>query len=316
MYYWPKEDPQYDPNKSRVENYQYLRGLFENDLKEGMIEFSDGIDKEWLMNVVKHILNNREYKGAHLDWNYTEMLRDLIDRGLVKVPISNFDIVFVEWSSGNLNDIKSSAKLDKALYDWDGKEWPGCYNIDKDGWTHWWNKRNDLVKEHKYTDSNREEYIPTPIMNVPINQVEPQQYLNGADALQAMAQSQQQPVQVQYGGNQYIVPAQQQRKSWIPNVDYVDPNFIPEWERELMMKEAMMGAQGRALMKQMGLIPQYQPPQFQTVQPLPQQPLRFTSPEQVINYMLATQPEFFCDGITNDSIDNALEGTFIGVDDQ
>ena len=166
MYYWPKEDPQYDPNKSRAENYKYLRGLFENDLKEGMIEFPDNIDKEWLMNVVKHILNNREFKGVHLDWNYTEMLRDLIDQGLVKVPISDFDVVFVEWSSGNLNDIKSSAKLDKALYDWDDKEWPGCYNIGRDGYTHHLNKEMDLKKEHKYTDSNREEYIPTPVMNV------------------------------------------------------------------------------------------------------------------------------------------------------
>lgn len=310
---WPKENPKYDPNKSHAENYQILRKLMENRIEE-IIKTVSNCDRE------KELMKKRVFKGAHLDWNYTETLRDLIDQGLVKVPISDFDVIFVEWAAGNLENVKNPFYDDKALYDFDGKEWPGCNKPGHHGGvTLWSEKQCDLQEEHKYTDSNREEYIPTPIMNVPINQVETQQYLNGADALQAMAQSQQQPVQVQYGGNQYIVPVQQQpqqRKSWIPNVDYVDPNFIPEWERELMMKEAMMGAQGRALMKQMGLIPQYQPPQFQTVQPLPQQPLRFTSPEQVINYMLATQPEFFSDGITNDSIDNALEGTFIGVDDQ
>ena len=166
MYYWPKEDPQYDPNKSRAENYKYLRGLFENDLKEGMIEFPDNIDKEWLMNVVKHILNNREFKGVHLDWNYTEMLRDLIDQGLVKVPISGIEVIFVEWAVGNLDNVKREFKYEKAWFDWDGKEWPGCWNEEKNGLTHWWNKRCDLGKEHHYNDSNREEYIPTPVMNV------------------------------------------------------------------------------------------------------------------------------------------------------
>ena len=185
MSYWPKEDPKYDPNKSRAENYQILRKLMENYIEETVKTTSNCDD-------VKLLMKKRWYKGAHLDWNYTEMLRDLIDQGLVKVPITDFDVIFVEWASGNLDNVENSIyKGDKALYDFDGKEWPGCNKPGHHGGiTLWSEKECDLQKEHKYTDSNHEEYIPTPVMNV-----------------------EQIPQQIEYGNHD-------------------EPNFIPWQERE------------------------------------------------------------------------------------
>ena len=182
---WPKEDPKYDPNKSHAENYQILRKLMENRIEE-IIKTVSNCDRE------KELMKKRVFKGAHLDWNYTETLRDLIDQGLVKVPISDFDVIFVEWASGNLDNVENSIyKDDKALYDFDGEEWPGCNKPGHHGGiTLWSEKKCDLQEEHKYTDSNCEEYIPTPIMNV-----------------------EQIPQQIEYGNHD-------------------EPNFIPWQERE------------------------------------------------------------------------------------
>ena len=164
MCYWPKEDPKYDPNKSRAENYQILRKLFEDEAKNVDRSRTTGGSSS---DLAKRMLEKRIFKGAHLDWNYTEMLRDLIEQGLVKVPITEFDVAFVEWASGSLDEVENSFyKGEKALFDWENKKWPGYDKIGRWGNPEWFNKRNDLAEAHIYNDSNREEYIPTPVMNV------------------------------------------------------------------------------------------------------------------------------------------------------
>ena len=161
MSYFPKDDFIYDHNKTRAENYLRLRKSVEEDADP------NSLNKSWKNRATRFLAGFREFKGAHLDWNYTEMVRDLIDQGLVKVPISDIEVIFVEWAAGNLDNVKREFKYEKAWFDWDGKEWSGCYKPGYHGGvTLWWEKRNDLVEAHFYNDSNREEYIPTPIMNV------------------------------------------------------------------------------------------------------------------------------------------------------
>lgn len=176
MCYFPKDDFIYDHSKSRAENYQRLLKSVEEDAN------SNSLNNSW-KNRATDFLNNRRrwYKGAHLDWNYTEMIRDLIDQGLVKLPISDVEVIFVEWAAGNLDNVEREFKYDKAWFDWDGKRWPGCNNEGKHGWSLWWNKRYDLAEAHAYNDSNREEY--TPILQLPASKYLPQEieYGNYAD---------------------------------------------------------------------------------------------------------------------------------------
>ena len=188
MCYWPEEDPKYDPNKSRVENYQYLHKSMVDYIESFRGRCSGGLDEAYI------VFTDRKFKGAHLDWNYTEMLRDLIDQGLVKVPITDFDVVFVEWASGNLDNVPDSYKTYKALCDWDGKDASYIFHRIILDDTDYFDQEDEIKlstrKIYFYNDSNREEYIPTPVMNV-----------------------EQIPQQIEYGNHEA-------------------PNFIPWQERE------------------------------------------------------------------------------------
>jgi len=164
----------YDKSKTRAENYKALRKIFDKyiSIKE---ESSFGRHCDYCIKY-------RESKGAHLDWNYTEKLSDLIEQGIVKVPITDFDVIFVEWSAGNLDEVELTYKYEKALFDWDGKKWPGCFEEESNGLTRYWNKRNLTITAHKYNDSNREEYNPVILLPAP-SPVSDVQYGNYADAI-------------------------------------------------------------------------------------------------------------------------------------
>ena len=193
---WPKEDPKYDPNKSRAENYQILRKLMENRIEE-IIKTVANCDE------VKVFMKERWYKGAHLDWNYTEMLRDLIDQGLVEVPITDFDVVFVEWASGNLDNVENTFyKGDKALYDWDGgnKEDHHKRALHGEAVSLWWEIKYDFEETHFYNDSNQEEFTPTPAETTPV-----------VSTVSSSATVEQIPQQIEYGNHD-------------------EPNFIP-WQK-------------------------------------------------------------------------------------
>ena len=192
-YWWPEEDPKYDHSKSRAENYLMLRKLFENLVLS--VDPNDKIKNSTASaeGYIKVVLKDRRYKGAHLDWNYTEMVRDLIDLEIVKVPITDFDVIFVEWASGNLeNPKRPDVRVTMALYDWDGGNREDDFKppTHSESITLSSEKHHDAISAHKYTDSNREEYIPTPVMNV-----------------------EQIPQQIEYGNHD-------------------EPNFIPWQERE------------------------------------------------------------------------------------
>lgn len=159
MYYWPKEDPKYDHSKSRAENYRNLRKLFERDSSIKTIE-------QWAVECRSMLENERYYKGAHLDWNYTEMLRDLIDQGVVKVPITDFDVLFVEWACGNLDSLSPHTKRDQALYNWndDEKDPAIRFKLRMDnGKCFPWDEIHKATELCCYTDSNREEFTPSPV---------------------------------------------------------------------------------------------------------------------------------------------------------
>ena len=162
MYMCPDKNQyiDYDKSKTRVENYKALRNLLDKyiSIKE---ESSFGRHCDYC---IKH----RQFKGMHLDWNYTEKLNDLIEQGVVKVPITDFDVIFVEWSAGNLDEVELTYKYEKALFDWDGKEWPGCEKEGRSGFSLFWERYIDLEETHLYNDSNREEYLQFPTFNTVI----------------------------------------------------------------------------------------------------------------------------------------------------
>lgn len=173
---WPNEDPKYDKNKSRADNYQNFRRIF----KTYVDSFGDSAG----IGVYHEMFTKRIFKGAHLDWNYTEKLSDLIEQGVVKVPITDFDVVFVEWAAGSLDDVKEIVfKKDKALIDWGGEN-PECDNIrSTKGYTSlFWEKRSEACDAHQYNDSNREDYNPVILLPAP-SPVSDVQYGNYADAI-------------------------------------------------------------------------------------------------------------------------------------
>ncbi|MBQ6296963.1 MAG: hypothetical protein IJK81_04635 [Selenomonadaceae bacterium] len=173
MFYWPLENPVYDQSKSRTDNYQYLRSLFEQDFVDKFTRYPT-MDKYCTGHHLKRILNERHYKGAHTEINYTEALRDLIELGVVKVPITDFDVVFVEWELGNLGDkIKNSQKLEQALFDWDGGTEQERKKVMQNGITTLsLIKRNEHINSHKYENFSEEELVQSPItIQIPQEQV-------------------------------------------------------------------------------------------------------------------------------------------------
>lgn len=172
---WPDEDPKYDKYKSRADNYQNFRRIFKT--------FVDSFGDAGGIRSYHEMFTKRIFKGAHLDWNYTEKLSDLIKQGVVKVPITDFDIVFVEWSAGNLDEVELGYKKDKALINWGGEN-PEYNKIrSTKGYTNlFWEKRSEAYEAHQYNDSNHEEYNPVILLPAP-SPVSDVQYGNYADAI-------------------------------------------------------------------------------------------------------------------------------------
>ena len=200
MRYWPKEDPKYDKSKSRAENYQNFRKLFEKDVtNENLRKY------KWASECYCVLKTQRDFKGAHLDWNYTEMLRDLIDQDVVKVPINDFDVIFVEWACGNLDNVKPYTRIDKALYNWNDDEKDPAIRfkpqIDNDGYIPW-DEIHKASEPYYYNDSNREEFTPTPAETTPV-----------VSTVSSPATVEQIPQQIEYGNHD-------------------EPNFIPWQKRE------------------------------------------------------------------------------------
>ncbi len=168
MFYWPLENPVYDQNKSRSENYQYLRSLFEQDLVDKFARYP-GCSVEYTVNCINRIFIGRHYKGAHTETNYTEVLRDLIELGVVKVPITDFDVVFVEWESGSLTNIRSDQKLEQALFNWDGGTEEDKKRKWKNGLPLSMRKRDEHMESHVYENFPEEEFISTPFIMLTAN---------------------------------------------------------------------------------------------------------------------------------------------------
>ena len=170
-FYWPIEDPVYDQSKSRAENYQYLRSLFEQDLVDKFSRYP-GCSVECTINCVEQILEHRRYKGAHTETNYTESLRDLIELGIVKFPITDFDVVFVEWELGGLTNIINNQKLEQALFNWDGGTEEDHKRKWKNGLPMSMRKRDEHMESYKYENFPEEEFVPSPItVQIPPEQV-------------------------------------------------------------------------------------------------------------------------------------------------
>ena len=175
--YWPKEDPEYDTNKSRAENYQYLRSLFERDSTEDKC-----IDNSQA-KYARQVLYNRECKGAHIKINYTESVKDLIESGVVKFPINDFEVVFVEWETGYLTETDPIYKLNKALIDWDGDEHKEeLKKQGKNGFSLYHTVYCEFGSNHKYE-------------NFPEETLESLSVQNPSEQVAAT-----------YGGNQFIAP--------------------------------------------------------------------------------------------------------------
>lgn len=164
----------YDKSKTRAENYKALRKIFDKyiSIKE---ESSFGRHCDYYIKY-------RQFKGMHLDWNYTEKLSDLIKQGVVKVPITDFDVIFVEWSAGNLDETNLRYRYMRAVFNWDGEKWPGCEKTGRSGFSLWWEKYLDLQESHKYNDSNREDYNSVILLPAP-SPVSDVQYGNYANAI-------------------------------------------------------------------------------------------------------------------------------------
>ncbi|MBO4780391.1 MAG: hypothetical protein J5497_07130 [Selenomonadaceae bacterium] len=203
---WPKEDPVYDKSKSRAENYLYLRGLFEAEASE---------EKNINISPAKHykyILTHRQYKGAHTEINYTESLRDLIEAGVVKIPIMNFDVIFVEWASGYLDKADLTYKTSKALYDFDYSGRDSKQGLEFDS-IEWYKLQDKTACLHRYKNFPEEEFVLSPVVK----------------------QDSSEQVAAMYGGNQFVAPRPTQQVVQTPvqsqdviTIPYID-NPPTDW---------------------------------------------------------------------------------------
>lgn len=155
--YWPEEDPVYDQSKSRAENYLYLRGLFETEASE---EKNINISPA---KYYKSLLTHRQFKGAHTEINYTESLRDLIESGVVKVPIMDFDVIFVEWASGYLDETDLIYKATKAMFDFGYSGRDSEQGLEFGG-DKWWDLRDKAARSHEYKNFPEEKFVPSPVV--------------------------------------------------------------------------------------------------------------------------------------------------------
>lgn len=254
--YWPKEDPVYNKSKSRAENYLYLRGLFEAEASE---EKNINISPA---KYYKYILTHRQYKGAHTETNYTESLRDLIEAGIVKFPIMDFDVIFVEWASGYLDKADLKYKATKALYDFDYSGRDSEQGLEFGG-DKWWNIRDKLCLRHKYENFPDEEFVPSPVVK----------------------QDSSEQVAAMYGGNQFVAPKPTQQVVQTPvqsqdviTIPYID-NPPTDWgnNRRLAEIENQMVLNSERRRQQRA---QAQRAQYSTIPQFQEQ--RFNSPEALL----------------------------------
>ena len=259
--YWPKEDPEYDTNKSRAENYQYLRSLFERDSTEDKC-----IDNSQA-KYARQVLYNRECKGAHIKINYTESVKDLIESGVVKFPINDFEVVFVEWETGYLTETDPIYKLNKALIDWDGDEHKEeLKKQGKNGFSLYHTVYCEFGSNHKYE-------------NFPEETLESLSVQNPSEQVAAT-----------YGGNQFIAPnstrpvvqnpSQIQETPMVhytdiePTIDWANNRKLTELENQMAMNvERNRLARAQSHRAQFNMLPQAQGQ-------------RFTNPDELISHYI------------------------------